>query len=72
MAKNKPVKKKKVNRISLFFKETSGELRKVSWPTRKEAWSLTKVVIVVMIVMAILLFVLDLGFQSFFNYIFSL
>ncbi len=72
MAKNKLVKKKKTNRITRFFKETSGELRKVSWPSRKEAWSLTKVVIVVMVVMAILLYGLDLVFFRFFDFIFNL
>ena len=74
MAKNKPVakKKKRSNRIVVWWKETWGELKKVSWPSRAEAWSLTKVVIAVMAVMALLLFVLDLGFQSFFNMIFSL
>jgi preprotein translocase subunit SecE len=72
VAKNKLVKKKKTSRITRFFKETSGELRKVSWPSRKEAWSLTKVVIVVMVVMAILLYGLDLVFFKFFDFIFNL
>ena len=72
MAKNKPVKKKKTNRITRFFKETSGELRKVSWPTRKEAISLTKVVIVVMVVMALLLFFLDMGFMKVFELVYRL
>ena len=72
MAKNKPVKKKKTNRITKFFKETSGELRKVSWPTRKETISLTKVVVVVMIVMALLLFFLDMGFMKVFELVYRL
>ena len=72
MAKNKPVKKKKTNRITRFFKETSGELRKVSWPTRKETISLTKVVVVVMIVMALLLFFLDMGFMKVFELVYRL
>jgi len=72
VAKNKPVKKKKTNRITKFFKETSGELRKVSWPTRKETISLTKVVVVVMIVMALLLFFLDMGFMKVFELVYRL
>ena len=72
MAKKKLVKKKKKSRIKLFFEETRGELKKVSWPTRKEAWSLTKVVIVVMVVMALLLFFLDLGFMKIFEVMYSL
>ena len=31
-----------------WWRETLGELRKVTWPTPLEAWQLTKVVIVVM------------------------
>lgn len=41
--------------IARFYRETIGELRKVSWPTREEALNLTMLVIVVLIVMAILL-----------------
>ena len=43
------------NGIARFYRETIGELRKVSWPTREEALNLTMLVIVVLIVMAILL-----------------
>ena len=72
MAKNKPAKKKKTNRLVRWVKETSGELKKVNWPTRKEAWSLTKVVITVMVVMALLLFTLDVGFMRVFELIYAL
>ena len=43
------------NRIQRFFRETIGELRKVSWPTRQEAWNLTMIVLMVMVVMSIFL-----------------
>jgi preprotein translocase subunit SecE len=46
---------KKQNRIQRFTRETVGELRKVSWPTRQEAWQLTLVVLVVLFFMAIFL-----------------
>jgi preprotein translocase subunit SecE len=46
---------KRSNAIVRFFRETSGELRKVSWPTRKEAVHLTRIVLVVLILMAIFL-----------------
>ena len=74
MAKNKPAKtkKKKTNRLVLWWRETFGELKKVSWPTRAEAWSLTKVVVIVMVIMAILLYTLDLGFFRLFDIIFNL
>lgn len=46
---------KRSNAVVRFFHETSGELRKVSWPTRKEAWHLTRIVLVVLVIMAIFL-----------------
>jgi preprotein translocase subunit SecE len=49
---------RKQNAIQRFTRETVGELRKVSWPTRQEAWQLTVVVLVVLVIMAIFLGVL--------------
>ena len=46
---------KKQNAIQRFTRETVGELRKVSWPTRQEAWQLTLVVLVVLAFMSIFL-----------------
>jgi preprotein translocase subunit SecE len=54
-------KNKGENRIQRFFRETLGELRKVSWPTWPEARNLTIVVIIVLVVMAIFLWVVDLS-----------
>ena len=51
---------KKNNPIALFYRETMGELRKVSWPTRDEALNLTWIVIVVLVGMAIFLGLIDL------------
>ena len=67
--KGKPAKKKakpakKENAIVRYFRETRAELRKVHWPTRDEAWSLTKVVLAVTISMAILLGLLDYLFAQ--------
>ncbi len=45
----------KPNAITRYFRETAGELRKVSWPTPREAFQLTWIVIGVMVTMAILL-----------------
>ncbi len=72
MAKKIVAKKRKTNAITRFFRETSGELRKVSWPTRREAISLTRVVVIVMIVMALLLGGLDFVFFQLFDFIFNL
>ncbi len=51
-----------VGAVRQYFKETTGELRKVSWPTRKEATYLTGVVIVVTVVMSTYLGLLDFIF----------
>ena len=46
---------KKQNAIQRFTRETVGELRKVSWPTRQEAWQLTVIVLVVLAFMSVFL-----------------
>ncbi len=43
------------NRFKRYFKETRAEVRRVHWPTRKDARSLTTVVLVITIVMTIFL-----------------
>jgi preprotein translocase subunit SecE len=51
-----------------FFRETIGELRKVSWPTRKEALNLTWIVLLVIFVMTIYLgVILDSLYTAFFR-----
>ncbi len=57
----KDEKPKREGAIKRFFRETSGELRRVSWPTWPEARRLTFVVIVVLVVMAIFLWIVDVG-----------
>jgi len=55
---------KKPNAIKRWWRETLGEMRKVSWPTLPEARRLTKIVLIVMAVMALLLGVLDYLFST--------
>jgi preprotein translocase subunit SecE len=53
------------NPVARFYRETVGELRKVSWPTRAEATRLTIIVLIVMAVMAAVLGLVDwLGVQG--------
>ena len=47
------------NAIARFYRETVGEIRKVSWPTRQEAIHLTGIVLLVLVVMAVLLWLVD-------------
>ena len=53
-------KAKKQNAIQRYFNETTGELRKVSWPTRQEAVQLTIIVLIVMVFMGAFLGLMDL------------
>ena len=55
--------------LQQFVKETIGELRKVSWPTRSEAWNLTIVVLIVLFAMTIFLGTLDLAYSQLFKII---
>ena len=50
-----------------FMIATEGEMKKVSWSTRKEIVTSTKVVIVTVIIMAILLAVVDVLFAKLFT-----
>ncbi len=54
----------KTNRLSHWFRETIGELRKVNWPTPQETWNLTKIVLLVMLIMAAILGFLDFVFSK--------
>jgi preprotein translocase subunit SecE len=56
--------KKKENAIVRYFRETRAELRKVRWPSRAEAWSLTQIVLAVTVSMAIFLGLLDWLFSK--------
>ena len=59
----KAEKPKQPSRLSRWWRETIGELRKVSWPTPPEAWRLTKIVLIVMFLMSALLGLLDFVFS---------
>ena len=58
--------RKQPNAIQRYFRETVGELRKVNWPTRKEATNLTIIVLIVIAGMSAFLGVLDFLFTRFF------
>lgn len=55
-------KKKKTGRFGQFFKEVSGEVKKLSWPTKKEIVSYTLTVIAFILLMAVVIYALDLVF----------
>ncbi|HJX32513.1 MAG TPA: preprotein translocase subunit SecE [Thermodesulfobacteriota bacterium] len=48
-------------KIIQFFHEVKAELKKVSWPTRKETIASTSVVLVIVFIIAVFLFIVDQG-----------
>lgn len=60
MVEQKKVKKE--NPIVAYFKGVRAELRKVRWPTMEQGWTMTKIVLVVTVAMALFLGVLDFFF----------
>jgi preprotein translocase SecE subunit len=58
-------------RVADFMIAAESEMKKVSWSSKQQITDNTKVVIVVVIVMAILLGVTDLIFRTFFTWLFN-
>ena len=66
MTRTKSSKKSsdQTNAVVRYFRETRGELRKVTWPTRQESQRLTAIVLGVTAAMSIFLGVLDFIFSN--------
>ena len=67
----KATTRRQENAIVRYYRETVGELRKVSWPTRQEAINLTSITIVVIVAMSAFLGTLDYIFNQLFALILS-
>jgi len=52
-----------------FLIMTESELRKVSWPSRREVINSTKVVIILTLAMGVLLWMVDIGFIKLFQWV---
>ncbi|MET0643257.1 MAG: preprotein translocase subunit SecE [Candidatus Binatia bacterium] len=50
-----------VRRLTEFFQESWQELKKVHWPSRKETYAATLVVIIVVVLISVYLALVDLG-----------
>lgn len=53
--------------VRQIYQETVGELRKVHWPSRREAIILTRIVLIVLAVMTAILGTLDLLYSQIFK-----
>ena len=51
----------RIRRLIEFFQESWQELKKVHWPSRKETYAATLVVIIVVILISVYLALVDLG-----------
>lgn len=64
---DKPVKKEKTNkpnpvkRFTTFLKSVWNELKKVTWPTRKELIQHTSVVLGIVFILSLIVYVIDVG-----------
>jgi len=54
----------RIERARLFLSEVRNELKRVTWPTQKEVYATTVVVILVSIFFGLYLFALDFGIDS--------
>jgi preprotein translocase subunit SecE len=62
----KMVVRRQPNFIQRYFRETVGELKKVNWPTRKEATNLTIIVLIVTASTSLFLGLMDFIFTRLF------
>ena len=62
----------RVERARLFLSEVRNELRRVTWPSRKEVYATTVVVILTSIFFGLYLYALDLGMNAIVQWIFRL
>ena len=61
---NKKEKKENNKNKKSFFKDFKAELKRVIWPTPKQLFNNTVAVITIVLVTAVIVFVLDVAFES--------
>jgi preprotein translocase subunit SecE len=60
----------RIERARLFLSEVRNELKRVTWPSQKEVYATTVVVILTSMFFGIYLFVLDFGLNGLMQWIF--
>ena len=78
MAGNEPTKLEsvkeaaggRIERARLFFSEVRNELKRVTWPSQKEVYATTVVVILTSLFFGIYLFAVDYGLNSLVSWVF--
>ena len=51
-------------KVTEFLQQVKAELQKVTWPTRKETYGSTVVVIVLVLLVAVFLWIVDTGLSA--------
>jgi len=62
----------RVERARVFLSEVRNELKRVTWPSRREVYATTVVVILTSIFFGLYLYALDLGMNAIVQWIFRL
>ena len=52
-------KEKKSGKLSKFFRDIRSEFKKISWPSKKQVWNNTLVVLVTVAIFAVIIWGLD-------------
>ncbi len=60
-----------MKRVIQFFREIKIELRKVTWPPKREVMASTSVVLIIVIITALFFGLVDLGFSKLIKVILS-
>ncbi len=61
--------KEGITELSQYLKDSKGEMKKVTWPSRKATIGLTWVVLVVVLIISLYLGVVDLGLSKLVKFI---
>ncbi len=54
----------KAQELKIFFEEAQVELKKITWPSRKETYTTCAAVMVLVVVMSLFLGIVDLGLSK--------
>jgi len=63
--------KENINELVQYLKDSKGELKKVTWPSRKATLGLTWVVLLTVFIISLYLGIVDLGLTKIIKFILS-
>ena len=63
--------KENITELSQYLKDSKGEMKKVTWPSRKATVGLTWVVLIVVFIISLYLGVVDLGLSKLVKFVLS-